>query len=500
MNIVSLFDDKVRAHPDKPFVRYAGRTWTYAQADQLGRRAARVFAQHGVGVGDRVALMCFNTPGFVFAMLGAWRMGATVVPVNHKLQAPEVDYILAHARVSLAIFDGALQPVVERLTVPGVRLGTDSALAGHASFDELVEAAVPFEGVLPGDDSIAQVLYTSGTTGRPKGCLMSHHAVCSAAEGAVVALGMTPDERTLIAMPLWHSSPLNNWMVGTVYVGGTLVLLREYHPRAFLETVQAEQVTLYFGAPVSYLLPLQMGLKIEDYTLDSVRAWVYGGGPIGAETARRLMAAYRSERFYQVFGMTETGPAGTVLEPDEQVAKAGSIGSKPMSGVQMRVVCENGQAARSGEVGEIWLKTASLMQGYLDAPEATAESIVDGWYRTGDLVRVDEDGYLFVVDRSKDMIVTGGENVYSKEVEDVLIAHPSVRDVAVVGRPHPEWGETVVAYVVPVPGEPLDEAAMSGFLASRLAKYKIPREYIVRETLPRTPTGKLAKASLRSDV
>lgn len=498
MNIVSLFDDKVRTRPDQPFLRYAGRTWTYAQAGDLARRAARVLAQHGVGAGDRVAMMCFNTPGFVFAMLGAWRMGAAVVPVNHKLQAPEVDYILAHARVGVTIFDGALHPVVERLSTAGVRLGTDSALPGHASFDALVEAAAPFEGVVPDDHSIAEVLYTSGTTGRPKGCLLSHHGACSAGAMAAEVVGMQHDERTLIAMPLWHSSPLNNWMLGTLYVGGTLVLQREYHPQVFLETVQAERVTLYFGAPVSYLLPLQMDLKIEDYELGSVRAWVYGGGPIGAETARRLMAAYRSERFYQVFGMTETGPAGTVLHPEEQVAKAGSIGCKPTPGVEMRVVCENGQEARPGEVGEIWLKAASLMQGYLDAPEASAEAIVDGWYRTGDLVRMDEDGYLFVVDRSKDMIVTGGENVYSKEVEDVLIAHPSVRDVAVVGRPHPEWGETVVAFVVPASGAALDEADIGAFLASQLAKYKIPREYVVCESLPRTPTGKLAKTALRS--
>ena len=498
MNIVALFDDKVRAHPDKTFLRHAGRTWTYAQAGDLGRRAARVLAQHGVGAGDRVALMCFNTPGFVFAMLGAWRMGAAVVPVNHKLQAPEVDYILAHARVGVAIFDGALHAVVERLTTAGVRLGTDSALPGHASFDELIESAAPFEGGLPDDDTIAEVLYTSGTTGRPKGCLLSHHSACSAGATAAEVVGMKHDERTLIAMPLWHSSPLNNWMLGTLYAGGTLVLQREYHPQVFLETVQAEQVTIYFGAPVSYLLPLQMGLKIEDYALGSVRAWVYGGGPIGADTARRLMSAYRSERFYQVFGMTETGPAGTVLYPEEQVARAGSIGRGPTPGVEMRVIGENGQEARSGEVGEIWLKAESLMQGYLDAPEASAEAIVDGWYRTGDLVRVDEDGYLFVVDRSKDMIVTGGENVYSKEVEDVLIAHPAVRDVAVVGRPHPEWGETVVAFVVPAPEAALDEADMNAFLATQLAKYKIPREYIACESLPRTPTGKLAKAALRS--
>ncbi|CAG4901095.1 class I adenylate-forming enzyme family protein [Paraburkholderia saeva] len=498
MNIISLFDDHVRQQPDKPFLRYAGRTYTYAQVDDLSRRAATVLIQHGVGTGDRFALMCLNTPGFMIAMLGAWRIGAAVVPINHKLQAPEVDYILSHARVKLALFDGALAPVVERLTHSVHRLGTESELPGHPSFDALLEHAAAFDGPPPADESIAEVLYTSGTTGRPKGCLHSHRSACHAGETAVRAASMEQNERTLIAMPLWHSSPLNNWMLGTLYVGGTIVLLREYHPEAFLRTVQDERVTLYFGAPVSYLLPLQMGLNVADFDLGSVRAWIYGGGPIGAETARRLMNAYRSERFYQMFGMTETGPAGTVLYPEEQIAKAGSIGRVTTPGAEMKIIGKDGREAKAGEVGEIWLRCSSLMQRYLDAPDATAEAIVDGWYRSGDLVRVDEDGYLFVVDRSKDMIVTGGENVYSKEVEDVLIEHPAVRDVAVVGRPHPEWGETVVAFIVPNPDATVDRDAINAWLAPRLAKYKIPREYLVRESLPRTPTGKLTKASLRA--
>lgn len=497
MNILSVFETRVQEHPEKVFLRYEGRAWTYAQADEQSRRAAGFFLKQGIKAGDRVAFMCFNTPNFALGMLGAWRVGAVVVPVNHKLQAPEVDYILAHSKVKLLILDGALQDVAAQLQTPVAMFGTEAELPGHALFEPGAEA-LPFVALNPpGDDTIAEVLYTSGTTGRPKGCLLSHNSLYQAAMGAVNAVGITSDERTLMAMPLWHSSPLNNWFLGTLCVGGTVILLREYHPKTFIETIDVEKTTLFFGPPVAWLLPLQMGLDLTCYDLRSMRACIYGGGPIAAETARRLSAAYPNGRFYQVFGMTEAGPSGTVLYPEEQEAKAGSIGRTPTPGTKLRVVRDDGLAAQAGEVGEIWLQAPSLMQGYLDAPEATAEVVVDGWYHTGDLVRLDQDGYLFIVDRRKDMIITGGENVYSKEVEDVLAEHPLVRDVAVVGHPHPEWGETVVAYIVPVPGQDIDEAEIRAFLATKLAKYKIPRKLYMCESLPRTPTGKLTKAVLR---
>ncbi|MFP6562743.1 class I adenylate-forming enzyme family protein [Paraburkholderia sp. B3] len=505
MHILSLFESNVRKYPHKPMLRYAGASYTYAAIDDLSRRAATVLAQHGVRHGDRVALMCLNTPGFVIAMLGVWRLGAVVVPVNHKLQAPEVEYILAHARARLCLFDGALAPVMDAIKTPVARMSTDSAVAGAAFLDALIrnpngdptKEARPFSGEPGQEDEIAEILYTSGTTGRPKGCLLSHRGACVAASTSALALSMTRDERTLIAMPLWHSSPLNNWMLGTLLVGGTVVLLREYHPRHFLQTVQDEAVTLYFGAPVSYLLPLQMSLDVQQFRLDSVRAWIYGGGPIGPDTARRLAEVYRSENFFQVFGMTETGPSGTVLYPDEQLAKAGSIGRVATPGVDLRLVRKDGGDAGAGEVGEIWLKADSMMQGYLDDEAATSSAFCEGWYRSGDLARRDEDGFLFIVDREKDMIITGGENVYSKEVEDALLAHPSVKDVAVIGRPHPEWGETVVAVVVPQADTQVDPQSLSEFLAARLARYKIPRDYLVLESLPRTPTGKLMKHVVR---
>jgi feruloyl-CoA synthase len=442
--------------------------------------------------------MCFNTPGFIDALLGAWYLGATVVPVNHKLQAPEVAYILNHCRARVVLFDAALASVLAQVESAAMRLTTEGEVAGLEHFDSLLLSATGIDGKLPANDSLAEILYTSGTTGKPKGCLHSHRTVTLAAMNAALAASITRSDRLLMAMPIWHSSPLNNWFSGTLYVGGAVVLLREYHPQQFLQTVQDERITVYFGAPVSYLAPLQLVPDFAAYDLSSVKAWIYGGGPIGADTARKLAAAYKSDRFYQVYGMTETGPLGTLLYPEEQVMKAGSIGRVATSGIDLRVDRSDGQDARIGDVGEILLRGDSVMLGYLDDEAATRAAFTnDGWYRSGDLARVDEDGYLFIADRVKDMIITGGENVYSKEVEDVLMTHPSIADVAVVGRPHLEWGETVVAHVVLRPNAEADGACLSAFLADKLARYKIPRDFQFLEALPRTPTGKVQKYVLR---
>ncbi|WP_322025212.1 long-chain fatty acid--CoA ligase [Burkholderia sp. BCC1977] len=498
MNPVAALDRAARATPDKPFLIHDDTTITYADAHERSHRAAAVLSALGVAAGDRVAAMCFNTPAFVDLMFGAWRLGAAFVPINHKLQAPEVDYLLAHSGSKVLLFDAALAPVLARVAHPVRRLVTEGDAAGVPNFDAMRSAMDGLAGIEPADGDVAQILYTSGTTGRPKGCVHSHRAVTLAAMQAALATGIGRNERTLMAMPIWHSSPLNNWFGGTLYAGGTVVLLREYHPLHFLQAIERERVTLYFGAPVSYTLPLDTIERFATFDLSSVRAWLYGGGPIGAAQAERLAHAYRSNAFFQVYGMTETGPAGTTLYPDEQIAKAGSIGRQGGPGVDLRVVRSNGADALPGDIGEIWLKADSMMLGYLDDPAATRAAFApDGWYRTGDIARIDQDGYLFIVDRLKDMIVTGGENVYSKEVEDVLDAHPGVAEAAVVGVPHPDWGETVVAHVVPRAGTMPDADALRAFCGERLAAYKIPREFVFAEALPRTPTGKLQKFLLR---
>ncbi len=501
MDLVSQLDQHARAQPHKEALRSAGKSWIYGELANASRRAATVLRAQGVQPGDKVALLCFNTPGFVFALFGAWRLGAAVVPVNHKLQAPEIDYVLAHSGASVCLVDGALAPVARRVQAAVMWLGTDSPAEGLPSFDGLMSQAQPLEGGdTPGSDTLAEVLYTSGTTGKPKGCLHSHANVFHAGLCLGAGTGISHAERTLIVMPVWHSSPLNNWMLGTFLMGGTVVLLREYAPLAFIEILASERITLTFGAPIAFLAPLSVVPNIADYDLSAMRMWAYGGGPLGADMSRKLAQSYRSDRFVQVYGMTEAGPSGTLLYPEDAIAKAGSIGRGGLPGVAVETRLPDGRLCSAGEIGEIYMRSASIMQGYLDNPEATTAAFdAHGWYRTGDLAKVDEEGFLFIVDRLNDMIITGGENVYSKEVEDVLGAHPDVQDVAVIGRPHPEWGETVVAALVPRSGCALDSAALHDFVASRLARYKIPRVFEIRESLPRTPTGKLQKHMLRSE-
>jgi len=500
-NFIDILDQHVRVQPHKEALRANGRSWTYAELAEASCRAAAVLADMGVKAHDRVALLCLNTPGFVFALFGAWRLGAAVVPINHRLQAPEIDFILGHSQARLCVFDATLAPIVDKVTQPDVRwVSTDQTVAGRDCLDTLMDAATPLAGHTPQEDDLAEILYTSGTTGQPKGCLHAHRNVFLCALSVAALTSITRDERMLIAMPIWHSSPLNNWMLGTVLMGGTVVLLREYAPQPFLETLAAERISFTFGAPIAFLAPLAAVPDLSAYDLRAMRVYAYGGGPLGADMARKLAAAYRSDRFMQVYGMTESGPLGTCLYPEEAVTKAGSIGRSTTPGVILEVRRPDGQCCAAGEVGEIHLRSPAMMQGYLDDPGATAEAFdAQGWYRSGDLARVDEDGFLYIVDRLKDMIVTGGENVYSKEVEDAISAWPEVQDVAVIGRPHPEWGQTVVALLVPHAGKTVDIEALRTFLADRLARYKIPRVMEIRENLPRTVTGKLLKHVMRQD-
>ncbi|MBU4606204.1 MAG: AMP-binding protein [Proteobacteria bacterium] len=500
MNLVEILELNARKFGQRDCLRYNGEGLTYGQLDRKASQAAGLLQSWGIGKGDRVGLMSFNTPAFVIAYYGILRAGGVVVPINHKLQAPEVDYILNHSQAKLILADGALAPVLAKLGSQVRRAALDSDIDGMDRFEALLEDAPQAKPVKIEDSDLAQILYTSGTTGKPKGCLHTHPTVLFAGITGALVVKMDFRDRLLMAMPIWHSSPLNNWFMGVQFVGGCTVLIREYHPLHFLQAVQDEKCTIYFGAPISYILPLQMIPHFDQFDLSSMRCWIYGGGPISGEVVLDLMKRYQSENFYQVYGMTEAGPTGTTLFPWEQVAKAGSIGAQGLPGADTKVMRFDGTPAQAGETGEIWLKAPSMMKGYYEDPTATAEAFSNGWYKTGDVARVDEQGYMFIVDRSKDMIVTGGENVYSKEVEDAIAAYPAVMEVAVLGRPHHEWGETVVAYVVPKQGEQAGAEELEAFLADKLARYKIPRDFMFVAELPHTPTGKIMKYRLRQDA
>lgn len=497
MDLRTLLISTANKFPKKEALVTGNGRWTYAALLEKSQRAAAVFRKLGVAKGDRVAVMSFNTEGFVFAAFGAWFAGASLVPINHKLQAPEVKYLVKHADVKIGIVAAELAAIARNGAPETQWLSTEDAVDNMAFFDALVNETAPWEGVDVHEDDEAQVLYTSGTTSQPKGCIHTHRGITTTSLLVSIAIPLVREDRTLIAMPIWHSSPLNNWFLSMMFLGGTAVLLREYHPQQFLQTIQDEKITTFFGAPIAYLAPLQLVKDLHSYDLRSMRAWIYGGGPIGADTARKLMQVYQSDRFYQVYGMSEMGPIGTVLYPDEQIEKAGAIGAVGLPGVDVRVITSAGHEATNDEVGEIWMRADTRMKEYLNNPKETQSVFEDQWYKTGDLARVDADGYMFIVDRLKDVIVTGGENVHSKEVEDVLMAHPYIVEAAVIGRPHKDWGETVTAVVVLKENSDLTLESLRDWMAPKIARYKIPRQLEIRDDLPRTASGKVQKHRLR---
>lgn len=502
MKLSALLDSTVLRDPSHEALVYGTDRYSYGELRELALRAATVLQNNGVRPGDTIGIMTFNVPGFIFAAFGAWYMGATVVPVNHKMQAPEVKYTIEHSGTMLGIVSAELAQIA-RTGAPHITwLETESDAPD--SFDAQLAAAAPAQ---PGDfteDAVAQILYTSGTTSAPKGCVHTHRNIAQVAMLITMNMGYLPDERYLLCMPIWHSAPLNIILLPMVFIGGTVVLQREYHPIDSLAMIEKERITTFFGPTIAYAAPILAAKKgapqLSSYDFSTVRRWNYGGAPIDRETAQLLIDAYRTDQFYNLFGMSEMGPTGCMLRPEDQLRKAGSVGREAMWGNAMRVVKADGTDAGPGETGEIWFSGDTRMREYLNNPEATAAAFEGDWYRSGDIARLDEDGYLFIVDRSKDVIIVGGENVYSLEVEEAVIAHPRVVDVAVVGRKDPDWGEQVVAVVTTDDGQPLDVEELRDFLSDKLARYKIPRELIVTEELPRNPSGKLLKHRLRSQI
>ena len=500
MNVIELIDSNAELHPDKIALSSMDTEFTFKQLKEKSEQAAACFQARGIGKGSPVALMSQNTFDFIFSFFGILKAGGVAVPVNHKLTAVEVDYILENSSADLFLFDGSLVKVAENLNTDISKMTMDTRTEKIDFLGDAMDQAPEFSPIEIQPEDWAEILYTSGTTGNPKGCIHTHKSVVSAGITGAKAIGLDNTDTMLIAMPIWHSSPLNNWFMGITSVAGKSVILREYHPLHFLEAIEKKSCTAYFGAPISYLMPLKVIPNFNDFDLSSMKAWVYGGGPIAPETVKKLKASYRSDRFFQVYGMTESGPTGTVLLPEDHGKHAGSIGKQALPGAEIKVMKDDTTTAEPGDTGEIWLKASSMMKQYIGNPDATSKAFYDGWYRTGDMARIDEDGFLFIVDRIKDMIVTGGENVYSKEVEDRIMEHPGISEVAVIGLPHPEWGETVRAVIVTAEDQKVTENDLKKFLSNRLAKYKIPKKFNFVTELPHTPSGKIMKYRLREDI
>jgi acyl-CoA synthetase (AMP-forming)/AMP-acid ligase II len=494
--------------PEKDALVYPERDqrWTYAEFDEKANRLANALADRGIEHGDRVSTLLFNGSEIVLTVFACAKLGAVFNPLNFRLKAGEVEFILNDAESKLLVFEDATREAVdgarEALDTVETFVSIDDARDDETDFYDLVASGSPErpDTEVAEDDAYA-FIYTSGTTGRPKGVvhehrdMMEHNLICIA-EG-----GYRRDDVGLSALPLYHCAELQAALFPRIQLGATNVVVHEFDPVDVLSAIDEHGVTLMFGAPTAWNA-LALTQAEADFDVSSLRLGLYGAAPMPGEVLDNCMDQL-CEDYVQAYGMTEIGPCGTFQKPEEQRPKQGSAGL-PALNHQVRIVEPDeapDQTVEQGDVGEILFTGPCTMREYWNRPEATAESLreADGkeWYYTGDLGYRDADGYLYVVDRKDDMIISGGENIYPTEVEDVLFSHPEVTEAAVVGEPHEEWGEAVVAYVVgDTTTEELDAFCKE---SDDLADFKRPREYHFVEELPKNPSGKVQKFKLRDD-
>jgi fatty-acyl-CoA synthase len=474
---------------------FRGANCTYEQAQSRASRLARALRDLGVHRGDRVAYLGLNHPVLLEALFATAQLGAAYVPLNFRLSADELGGVLDDAACTVIIcapeYAGTLRDAGVRrgcvlISVDGEEgPGYERLIAGQpdADLDEPV-----------GLDDIALVLYTSGTTGRPKGALLTHGNLTWNAVNVLLDMDLRRDETALVVTPMFHTAALNMVCLPVLMRGGRLVIFDTFDPDAVLRTVPAERVTLIFGVPAVYQ-KLAECLAWTRTDLSSIRTLLCGGAPVPEATIRTYLG--RGLRFLQGYGMTETSPGALLVDELHVASKVGSAGV-PMFFTDVQVVRPDGSPVDTGEPGEVIIQGPNVFAGYRGNQAETQRVLSDdGWFHSGDVATVDADGYVSVTDRIKDMIISGGENVYPAEIENVLNDYPGVSESAVIGMADPVWGEVPRAIVVPRPGAVVDPADVVAFLRARLAHYKVPKSVVLATVLPRTTTGKIRKHDLR---
>jgi long-chain acyl-CoA synthetase len=491
-NLSTILDRSAAGQPGRTAIRLDDLSISYRQLSDAAGRVAAVLKSAGLSRGDRVGLMMPNIPAFPIAFFGALAAEAVVVPMNPLLKGREVAYYLGDsgARVLFVARDfageaakGAADAGTRLIQVDDADLS--AVLTGVSPDATTADAA-------DGDDAV--ILYTSGTTGQPKGAQLSHGGLTRNARlTAETLLHNSPHDVMMGCLPLFHVFGLTCGLNATVTAGGTLTLLPRFDPGKALEIIDRDQVTIFEGVPTMYAAMLHHP-SADTASTASLRLCVSGGAAMPVEVLRNFEEKFGC-MILEGYGLSETSPVASFNHPDKP-RKPGSVGT-PVEGVEMRVVSDSGDPVPQGEVGEIVIRGHNLMTGYWGKPEATAEAIPDGWFRTGDLARVDEDGYFFIVDRKKEMIIRGGYNVYPREIEEALHEHPAVAEVAVIGIAHPELGEEVGAAVALKPGADATPAELQQFVKERVAAYKYPRHVWLVASLPKGPTGKILRREVK---
>jgi long-chain acyl-CoA synthetase len=472
-------------------VRLGGQTLTYGDLDDRSARLATLLREHGLQRGDRVGVMLPNVLEFPVVYYGVLRAGGIAVPMNVLLKRREIEFYLEDSGAKLLL---AWHGFAEEARAGAAEAGTELIEVEPESFAATLDALEPSTEVVDTDEEdTAVILYTSGTTGKPKGAELSHRNLDENSEIiSRTTLRIDAGDVVLGALPLFHTFGQTVAMNASIRVGAVLTLVPKFDPGEALATMERDKVTHFYGVPTMYGAMLHHPDR-EKYDTSTLRLCKTGGASMPVEVLHGFEKAFDTE-LIEGYGLSETSPVASSGHPN-QVRKPGSIGT-PIEKVEMRIVDEDGKEVAQGEVGEIVIRGHNIMKGYWAKPEATAEAIRDGWFHSGDLGREDEDGFFFVVDRKKDMIIRGGYNVYPREVEELLYEHPAIREAAVLAVPHDEWGEEVGAAVVLEPGAEAEPAEISAWVRERIAAYKYPRVVWFLDELPKGPTGKIVKREI----
>jgi long-chain acyl-CoA synthetase len=508
-NLAVMLRESARRAPAKTAVILGDATLSYAQLDELSDRVAANLAASGLAAGDRVGLQLPNIPQFVIAYFGILKAGGVVVPMNVLLKAPEIAFQLENSGARTLITYGgfvseaakaAEAAAVTSLYVVVTEPGADQAAqAGGAPFEALLAGDAPGPQLAargPADPAV--IIYTSGTTGTPKGAVLSHIGLYMNADIPGRLFEFAEEDVAIVALPLFHVFALSSVMNTCVLLGGTMTLVPRFDPGAVLQLMQRDRVTVFMGVPTMFIALLQAidAPGAGELDLASLRVAVSGGAPIPAEVIDAFESRF-GVAILEGYGLSESSSTATFnISVTER--KVYSVG-KPIWGTSLQIWDEESRPLPPGadHVGEVVLRGMNIMTGYYDNPEATAKAFAGGWFHTGDLGYIDEDGFLFIVDRIKDLIIRGGYNVYPREIEEVLYAHPAVAEAAVIGVPDPKMGEEVRAIVAVKPGQSVTEAELIEFVKERVAAYKYPRAIEFRDGLPKGATGKILKKELR---
>jgi len=482
--------------PRREALIFEGKSFTYGELDSRAKRLAGYLAKKGVGKGDRVSFLMRNCVECFDAFFATGKLGAILAPLNIRLSPREVIHLVKQVKPKVFIYDPEFDEVVEKVR-------KEATWAEFLSTGEggEYEAALEEEGGGPGRMKVSMedphlILFTGGTTGLPKGAILSHRMIFWNSVNTIVTWGITPEDVSPIIFPLFHTGGWNTLAVPLIHVGGKMITWRRFSPDDVLEAVEKYKCTIVIGAPTMFYM-MAKSPKFEKTDLSSVRMWISGGAPCPLP----VMEAFwrRGAAFIQGYGLTEAGPNNFYMPVEYMKEKHRSVGV-PFFHNEVKIVNERGGEVGVGEAGELLIRGPHTFSGYWEMPEETAKTIdEDGWVHTGDIAIRDEEGFYYIVDRKKDMYISGGENVYPVEVENVIYQHPKVEEVAVIGVPDEKWGEVGKAVIVPKPGETITKEEIVEFCRGKLAKYKVPKYVAIVDSLPKSPAGKILKKDLRRD-